>query len=136
MDSTQCIDPDQSAQFTQAHPDRHIPYHGDRLMISEIENPQEAKISIRVSLRGMIQLIRIDTTPSQQCWFSRGTAHFCFPNKNGKLFHFLTSIVNKQCNYLCKLYHLLKYIPPFMLYRILGKPNSWKLLLSIEVLLN
>ena len=30
-------------------------------MIPETENPQEAKLSARISLRGMLRLIRVDT---------------------------------------------------------------------------
>ena len=43
MISALCINPDQPAQSTQANPGRHILSLGDRVMIPETENLQEAK---------------------------------------------------------------------------------------------
>ena len=44
-----------------------------------------------------------------------------FPNKNAKMFHFLTSIVIQLGNNLCQLSHLLKQIEPLVFYK-----NIWE----------
>ena len=48
-------------------------------MIPETDNPQRRKVSIRVSLRGMLRLIRVDTlrcVHNVSCF--RETAHMCY----------------------------------------------------------
>ena len=43
MASAYCIDPYQPAPSAQTDPVRHIPFQEERAMITETENPQEAK---------------------------------------------------------------------------------------------
>ena len=59
-----CIDPDQTAQSAQVNPDRHIPSQWDRGIedfFLKQKFHRRQKVSFRVSLRGMLMLIRIDT---------------------------------------------------------------------------
>ena len=64
MASAVYLDPDQYTQSAQANPGRYTPSLGLGyiVMITEMDIPQEAKsVSVRVSLRGILRLIRIDT---------------------------------------------------------------------------
>ena len=51
-------------------------------MIHETENPQEAKVSIRVSLRGMLMFIRVDTLRRVHYVGHSQPQNYVLPNDN------------------------------------------------------
>ena len=75
--------PEQPAQSAQANPGRHIPSEVDKgiewwFLKQKIHRRQ--KVSVRVSLCGMVRLVLVDTLRrDKQCWFSRRAAHIYLP---------------------------------------------------------